>query len=73
MDLRPTRDVDAIAALRAEYPDAAPAAVMMSCNPPLLILRALHKFPLHPQIPALKGLDMTATAAGRAVARLMKS
>jgi len=56
LKLVPANDVTAITELRKEFPTALRDALMMSCNPPLLILRVLHKFGIHPKLVALKNL-----------------
>jgi hypothetical protein len=44
--LSPNKDRETILAICKEYPDALRDALMMHCNPALLILRVLHKFHL---------------------------
>lgn len=50
-------DPKAITDFLSEFPTTIPTALMMSCNPPLLILRVLHKFSIHPKLPMLKKLN----------------
>lgn len=57
LKLVPTNDAAAIDNLRQEFPTALRDALTMSCNPPLLILRVLHKFGIHPKLAALKKLN----------------
>ncbi len=49
-------DGRAIAAICEEFPTALSVTLTMSCNPPLLILRVLHKFGKHPKLSPLKRL-----------------
>jgi hypothetical protein len=55
--LIPWSGAAAIAAFYAEYPDALFQAIQAHCIPPLLILRVLHKFMIHPQFAVLKRVD----------------
>jgi hypothetical protein len=57
LKLSPAKDAAAIAAVIAEYPDALHQALTLHCTSPLLILRVLHKFKIHPQIKFLKKID----------------
>ena len=57
LKLSPAKDAAAIAALCADYPDALLQALYGHCISPLLILRVLHKFKIHPQIKVLKKID----------------
>src|SRR5947208_308997 len=50
--LLPTRDATAISAICKDYPDVLQDAVMLHSNAPLLTLRVLHKFGVHPQLKA---------------------
>lgn len=50
-------DAAAIANFISEHSALMPTALMMSCNPPLLILRVLHKFGIHPKLPMLRNLN----------------
>jgi hypothetical protein len=50
-------DPKAINDFVSEFPDALPAALLMSCTPSLLVLRVLHKFGIHPKLPMLKRVD----------------
>ncbi len=55
--LSPRNDAATIDVLFAEYPDALFQAIQAHCIPPLLILRILHKFKIHPQIAILNLID----------------
>jgi hypothetical protein len=57
LKLTPTNDARAIASIQQEFPDALPVAMQMNCNPAFLILRVLHTFHRHPELPALKQVD----------------
>jgi hypothetical protein len=65
-------DRGAIAALRAEFPDALESALMMHSNPPILILRVLHAFGIHPHLKALRQFDLTKIGGGADIERLLK-
>lgn len=54
--LTTANDRPAISAIREEFAEALERTLMMSCNPPLLILRVLHKFGTHRKLDALKKL-----------------
>jgi hypothetical protein len=71
--LSSTNDAKAIAEICAVYPDALHDALMMSCNPPLYILRVLHKFGLHPKLAALKKLDWKLIKMGAEIERQLKN
>lgn len=62
-----------IESLRHEFPKALDGAVMFSCNPAFLILRVLHRFPLHPKIPPLRRYDPRVSKAGRDIELMLKS
>jgi hypothetical protein len=51
------KDTATMDAVIAEYPDALHEAVVLHCTFPLLILRVLHKFKIHPKIQTLKNID----------------
>jgi hypothetical protein len=72
LKLAPTNDAKAIAAICAAYPAALADALMMSCNPPLYILRVLHKFGVHPKLAALRKLDWKAIKMGAEIERHLK-
>jgi hypothetical protein len=55
-----SNDKAAISAMCREFPDALKVALMMSCNPVILILRVLHKFGRHPKLTCLKQFDFSA-------------
>jgi hypothetical protein len=57
LKLNPANDAEAINKLSQEFPDALRDMLIMSCNPPLLTLRVLHKFGVHPQLKALTKMD----------------
>jgi hypothetical protein len=44
----------------------------MCCNPPLLILRVLHKFGIHPKLSALKKVDFSTIKMWSAIEKLLK-
>jgi hypothetical protein len=56
LNVAPTNDAKAIAAVCAEYPAALCIALMSSCNGPLYILRVLNEFGSHPKSEAFKNL-----------------
>jgi hypothetical protein len=58
--LAASNDAASIDRICAEFLRGLRTSLMMSCNPPLLILRVLHKFKVHPKLPPLKRLDWTA-------------
>jgi hypothetical protein len=68
----PTNDASAISALRNEFPNALTHTLMMSCNPPLLILRVLHKFRRHPKLDALRKLKWDNIKAWPGIERSLK-
>jgi hypothetical protein len=63
--LAASNDAPAIDGICAEFPKGLRTSMMMSCNPPLLILRVLHKFKVHPRLPAFKRVDRTAIKGWR--------
>ena len=67
-----TRDKTAISRLIVEFPDALQHALMMHSNPPLLILRVLHAFKVHPQLKALRKYDLKQIRGGAEIERLLK-
>lgn len=69
----PANDAKAIAAICTEYSAALPDALMMSCNPPLCILRVLHKFSIHPKLTALNRFDWKATKLSAEIERHLKN
>jgi hypothetical protein len=72
MTLSASNDGKSIAGLCDEFPGALDGALMMSCNPALLILRVLHEFDVHPQIPPLKQYDFGTSPLGRELKRLLR-
>jgi hypothetical protein len=71
--LAPANDAKAIAAICEACPEALPHALMMSCNPPLYILRVLHKFGVHPKLPALRKVDWKASEMGAEIEQHLKN
>jgi hypothetical protein len=71
--LSPYKDVVAISDICRRYPDALQDALMMHCNVPLVILRVLHKFKVHPQLKALKKLDIKQIKMGPEIERFLNS
>jgi hypothetical protein len=69
----PTRDKSAISSLNSEFPNALQDALMMHSNPPLLILRVLHAFDVHPQLKALRKFDLKQISNGAEIERLLKN
>jgi hypothetical protein len=53
----PSNDSAAIEALCSEHSVVLHDALMLHCNPPLLTLRVLHRFGIHPQLKMLRKLD----------------
>jgi len=70
--LSATNDQAAISEFLSAYPSTLPDALMMSCNPPLLILRVLHKFGTHPKLSALNRFDFSSIKTWPAIERLLK-
>jgi hypothetical protein len=70
--LSATNDQAAISDFLSAHPSILPNVLMMSCNPPLLILRVLHKFRNHPKLSALKSFDFSAIKIWPAIERLLK-
>jgi hypothetical protein len=70
--LSPAKDRQAIATICHEYPNALQDALMMHCNPALLILYVLHKFPVHPRLKALRKLDWKQSKIGAEIEQLLK-
>jgi hypothetical protein len=62
--LSQTNDANAIAAICSTYPEALPAALMMSSNAALSILKVLHKFDGYPRLAALKKFDWKVMKGG---------
>jgi hypothetical protein len=73
MGLSIAGDGTRIAALTNEFPEALDGALMMSCNPALLILRVLHRFDVHPKLPALKRYGFGTSPLGRKLERLLRT
>jgi hypothetical protein len=71
--ITPSRDRSAIAALVEEYPDALRDMLMIHSNPPLLVLKVLHKFGETPRIKALKQFGFQHVKMGREIERLLKA
>jgi hypothetical protein len=65
-------DAAAISALCEEYPNALRDILMMHCNPPLMILKVLHVFKVHPQLKLLREFDLKKIKAGPEIERLLK-
>jgi hypothetical protein len=63
--LSPMKDAAAMADICTEYPNVLQDALMMHCNAPLLILRVLHKFGIHPHLKSLRKLDWKQIKGGR--------
>jgi len=57
------RNVIAVEGFCNEFPDVLPESLMYACNAALLILRVLHKFRMHPQLPELKRLKWSGIPA----------
>jgi hypothetical protein len=70
--LSATNDSAKLSEFLSQYPNALRDALMMSCNPPLLILRVLHKFAIHPKLTELKKFDFTAIKMGSEIERLLR-
>jgi hypothetical protein len=71
--ISPTRDMKAISRFDSEFPNALQDALMMHSNPPLLILRVLHAFDVHPQLKALRKYDLKQISGGAEIQRLLKN
>jgi hypothetical protein len=71
--LAASNDLSAIKLTCDEFPDALQTAMMMSCNAPLLILRALHKFKIHPKLPALRKMKWEAIKGWPAIEHALRS
>lgn len=65
-------DRRAISGFLSDYPDMLQDVLMMHCNPPLMTLKVLHKFRMHPQLKPLKGFDLRRIRAGHEIERLLK-
>jgi hypothetical protein len=65
-------DIKAIQRFCSDYPLTMHMALMMSCNPPLLILRVLHKFCVHPKLPTLRKFDWSAIPAWAEIEQSLK-
>jgi len=66
------KDKEAMSGICREYPDALRDALMMHCNPPLLTLRVLHKFQVHPQLKALRKVDWKQLKMGAEIEEALK-
>lgn len=71
--LSPGKDKGAMMAICDEHPDALRDTLMMHCNPPLLILRVLHKFQVHPQLKVLRKFDWTQIKMGQEIEEALRS
>jgi hypothetical protein len=67
-----TNDGRAIASIQQAFPDALPLAMQASCTPAFLMLRVLHRFHRHPELPALKLVDWMALKSGAEVERALR-
>jgi hypothetical protein len=70
--LSASTDGKRIAGLCKEFPGSLDGALMMSCNPALLVIRVLHEFGVHPRIPPLRQYDFGTSALGRELKRLLR-
>ncbi|QIO36958.1 hypothetical protein [Bradyrhizobium sp. 1(2017)] len=66
------QDGSAIAKLCEEHPDALQDILMMHCNPPLMVLKVLHVFKVHPTIKALRPFALENIKSGNEIQRLLK-
>jgi hypothetical protein len=62
----------AIAGLLAEFPNALESALMLHSNPPILVLRVLHAFGVHPHLKALRQFDLKKINGGADIERLLR-
>lgn len=67
----PSKDAEAISALCREHSGALRDALMLHCNPPLLALRVLHKFKIHPHLKMLRKMDWGEIKIGREIDDLL--
>jgi hypothetical protein len=66
-------DAHAISALFDDYPDVLVQALTLHSNVPLLILRVLHKFGMHPQLKILNKLKWDAIENGAEIERILRT
>jgi hypothetical protein len=71
--LTASNDAAAIDGISEEFPKGLQTSMMMSCNPPLLILRVLHKFKVHPKLLPLKQVEWTAIKGWQDIERSLGS
>jgi hypothetical protein len=71
--LSAANDAKALSEILSAYPTALCDVLMMSCNPPLLTLRVLHKFGIHPKLTELKRFDFSSIKMWPDIERLLKS
>jgi hypothetical protein len=71
--ISPGRDSSAIAKLCEEHPDALQDILMMHCNAPLMVLKVLHVFKVHPPIKALRSFALENIKSGSEIQRLLKA
>jgi hypothetical protein len=67
------RDKQAIQAVLHDHPEALQDIFMMHSNPPVLTLKVLHAFKIHPLIKSLKQFDYKLVKGGAEIERLLKN
>jgi hypothetical protein len=67
----PSKDSEAISAFYHEHSSVLHDALMLHCNPPLLTLRVLHKFRIHPRLKMLRKLDWDGIKVGPEIEDLL--
>jgi hypothetical protein len=70
--LLPTKDIAAISAICSAHPDVLQDVLMIHSNAPLLVLRVLHTFGVHPQLKALRNFDWKQVKAGAEIEHLLR-
>jgi hypothetical protein len=63
------KDAKSIDRLISEFPEVSSSILAYGCNPPLLILRVLHKFGRHPKLSALRQIDFSPIPAWSQIKR----
>lgn len=71
--LKLDNDIKFIQELLDEFPNALATAVMMSSTSPMLVLKVLHKFRIHPKLPIMKKLTWEKIPAWPRIEKALKS
>jgi hypothetical protein len=73
LKLSATKDREAIRSIISEYPNVLQVTLMLHCNAPLLMLRVLQKFPVHPRLERLRKIPWKTSKAGTKIDELLKN